>query len=63
MFDVNHYFVNLDNKITNDWLYSTAKTIIDTDTEDIKKSLKKYIKPTTINMNMNEIKKQNKTWQ
>lgn len=63
VYDVNHYFVNLDNKITNDWLYSTAKTIIDTDVEDIKKSLKKYIKPSTIKMNMGEIKKQNKTWQ
>ena len=63
VYDINHYFNNIDNKITNDWLYSTAKTIIDTDIEDIKKSLKKYIKPSTIKMNMNEIKKQNKTWQ
>lgn len=63
VYDVNHYFVNLDNKITNDWLYSTAKTVIDTDVEEIKKSLKKYIKPLTIKMNMELIKQQNKTWQ
>lgn len=62
IYDINHYFVNTDNKLNNEWLYGTVKNICETDVKYMIENLKEKMKART-KLNMQLIYEQGLTWQ
>lgn len=62
IYDINHYFVNTDNKLNNEWLYGTVKNVYETDVKDCIEMLKPQMKTKT-KLNMQLVYEQGLTWQ
>lgn len=62
IYDINHYFINTDNKLNNEWLYGTVKKVYETDVKDLIETLKVQMKTKT-KLNMQLVYEQGLTWQ